>query len=98
MSRVFDLPREIAERKIRGEHLLIPISHNDEELGALYNLPNETASTIWDQARNGRSEDDIVSSLMEEFEVDEATARADVNALLDELLSRNLLQEKPGEA
>ncbi len=97
MSRNFILTREVAERKIRGEHLLIPISHNDEELGALYNLPNETASFIWDAAKAGRSENEIVAQLQETFDVGETTATSDVAALLDELIAQNLLQETPAK-
>ena len=93
MSRTFEPTRELAERKIRGEHLLIPISHSDEEMGALYNLPNEVASMIWEQAKAGASEDAIVAALLQAFEVDETTARQDVSDLLNELVNRNLLRE-----
>ena len=93
MARVFKPGRELAERKIRGEHLLIPISHTGEEMDSLYNLPNEPASFIWEQAKAGEDEEAIVTGLREAFEVDGETARTDCRALLNELVARGLLTE-----
>src|SRR6267142_5238292 len=74
-------------RTIDGETLIL----NREE-GRLHQL-NQTASVIWDCCDGNSNLADIVDRLAGVYEVDSNTARRDVEEVLSNLRSSNLLDE-----
>ena len=54
---------------------------------------NETAAFIVDRLKSETSEDEIVAALLGEYEVDEATARADVARIMERLRSIGAIEE-----
>jgi hypothetical protein len=52
---------------------------------------NRTATRVWVMAETGVSEDEAVDDVTRSFAVDRETARAEVEACLDELVSRHIL-------
>jgi hypothetical protein len=52
---------------------------------------NRTATHVWLMAESGVSEDEAVEDVTCRFSVDRETARAEVEACLDELVSRHIL-------
>jgi len=49
-------------------------------------------AVIWEHLVPGASIDEIVDALVEVFDIDQATARADTEAFLEDLRQRNLLR------
>lgn len=58
---------------------------------------NSTGRAVWDRLANqgGATLDDLVATLTLRFSVDDATARADVTDLLDELQQQSLVVRGP---
>ena len=58
---------------------------------------NSTGRAVWDRLATdgGATLDDLVGTLTTRFSVDEATARADVTDLLDELKQQSLVVTGP---
>ena len=58
---------------------------------------NSTGRAVWDRLAkdNGATLDDLVATLTSRFSVDDATARADVTDLLDELKQQSLVVTVP---
>ena len=58
---------------------------------------NSTGRAVWDRLAkdNGATLDDLVATLTSRFSVDDATARADVTDLLDELKQQSLVVTGP---
>ena len=84
MTRRFTKSDGIVERRIRDEHILVPIMSSLETIDSIYTL-NETASVIWRDAVAGLPENEIAASLTREFDLDAATAEHDTRRTLDEL-------------
>jgi hypothetical protein len=63
-------------------------------LDALYTL-NEAASMLWQEINGETTEAKLVSRLLAEYEVDEATARQDVDRILNELAAIGAVTLKP---
>ena len=53
---------------------------------------NSTGTMIWSAILEKRSLDGIVEQLCASFEIDEATAREDAKTMIDDFLSRGIIQ------
>lgn len=75
----------VIERKIRDEHVLVPLHGETGRLDSLYTL-NETATLVWNAISENLTDAQIAARMTEEYDVDSATAIADVQQVLRELL------------
>ncbi|MDQ2714613.1 MAG: PqqD family protein [Chloroflexota bacterium] len=75
-------------RELDGEAVLL-----DPALGCSYNL-NRIGTLVWKLLDGGHSRDDIVAAICAAYEVEQAQARQDVDALLADLRQNNLLSEQ----
>lgn len=70
--------------QVCGQTFLVPMGEDNIDFSKLIAL-NESSLLLWNKMSEGEfTEDDLVKSLLEEYEVDEATARADVQALIEQ--------------
>ncbi len=72
--------------EIEGEAVLL-----DMESSYYFSL-NETGTRIWRGLEDGKTEDEIVDGLVQEFEVTRQEAEQTTRAFLDSLLSEGLLR------
>lgn len=79
-----------ALRKIGGETLLVPIGRQITDTNGVITM-NETAVFLWELLGIERSGGELISCLLAEFDIDEATARADVQSFVDEMSRLELL-------
>ncbi len=84
--------QDVVCRQVGGESILVPIRHNVGNLDYVYTL-SPVAARIWALLDGSRSVEAIAEELCGEFEVDSATAAADVTALLADLASASLISE-----
>ena len=79
--------RRVAARIVDGCALIL-----DPRTDQLQRL-NEVGSFIWARIiERSHTSDSIRDLLIDEFQVDEATAQSDLNAFLDKLAERDLIQ------
>lgn len=82
----------IVTNSIDGESFAIATGRAAAEFNGLIKN-NPTAAFIFELLKTEQTEDSIVSAMLEKYEVDEDTVRADVRELLDLLKSKNLIEE-----
>ena len=82
---------EFVSREIANEHILIPVGTTSIELSGMVML-DPVGAFIWEELHEDKTVDDIVAKVLEEFEVDEPTARKDVQEFLDGLLAAGLVE------
>lgn len=85
-----EIKKELIKRNIAGDIILVPVGSASKELKGLITL-NETAEVIWDALPKAQSAVDLVAALTDVYDLDEATAEQDVNALLDKLRELNII-------
>ena len=90
-SRVYRRSADVVARQVGHESILVPIRHNVGNLDFVYTL-SPVAAHIWALLDGQRDIDAIVSEVCDEFDVDRATAMADVAALLTDLAGASLVQ------
>lgn len=61
--------------------------------GSVYLKLNRSGRVLWERLAEPSTDADLRSALVDEFEVDEERASADVDAFLNELRRRTLLDE-----
>jgi hypothetical protein len=74
-----------------GVTLLVPLGAQVMDLNGFVTL-NDTAACVWELLAQDRTADELAGAVAEEFDVDAATARADVQAFLDEIAGMGLLE------
>ena len=83
-------------RQIAGENILVPCGEAAKRLNGLINL-NSTAAFIWQNLNDAKDLDELTARVMENFEIDEETARRDVNGLTAELILMGMVLIEEGE-
>ena len=70
-------------RNLAGEYVLAPVGKQIKDFNGIA-VMNELSVFIWNHLRTETTRQDLLAKILEEYDVDEATAAAD----LDEILSR----------
>ncbi len=102
---LFDHPEEIQEelpemkikpgftlRHVVDEYMVMPTGDNIKRFGGTVIL-NEVSAFIFEQLQQPISREDLLCQVLAEFDVDEATAAADLDALLEQFRQLELLEE-----
>jgi coenzyme PQQ synthesis protein D (PqqD) len=84
----FQIPPQVHARRFDDELVVLHLG-----VGAYFSL-DPVGSTIWDQLTTGKTFDETVTTLLDEYDVDEATARADVLRLAEDLVAAGLLERR----
>lgn len=78
------IKKQLVLREIAGDYALIPIGDTIIENNGLFSL-TETAARIWELLPQVAGPEELVDTLLEEYEVDRPTLEADVTAFLAQL-------------
>lgn len=84
MTRRITRSGNVVERTVRENLILVPLRTGPARLDALYTL-NGTAGFIWRQIERDMTEDDLVSRVVAEYDVDTIEAARDVHKVVDGL-------------
>lgn len=77
-------------RNVCGENVVIGTGIENVDFDRIIHL-NETGAFLWKEAQKGDfSVDSLTAALLNEYEVEENTARADVEAFVTKLTEQNL--------
>ena len=78
-------------REVAGQIVVLP-SGDDLDLNMMITL-NETGKLLWERLNCGAETEELVASLLDEYEVDEATARASVERFVNKLKENGFLAD-----
>lgn len=79
-------------RDVLDEYIVMPTGDNIATFGGTVVL-NEVSAFIYRQLENPVSREDLLTAVLNEYDVDEATAAADLDKLLEQLDSMGLLEK-----
>lgn len=80
-------------REIAGEVILVPTGAATTQFNGMITL-NEVAAFIWKNIDESQTKEELVEKILDEFEVDKATATRDVEGFLGALYERGLVLDE----
>lgn len=85
------IKKDFIIRKIAGETVVVPTGEEAARLNGMITL-NETGAFIWEFLQEEHTKEHLLAAMLEEFEVDEASARADIEGFTGVLLKNGMLE------
>lgn len=77
-------------RKIGGKNVVVAVGKRSLEFNGIIRL-NETGKFLWEQLKNDITEEQLTAALLDEFEIDDVSAKNDVAAFIAKLREADLL-------
>lgn len=81
-----------AKRKIADSNIVVPVGKATNDFNGMITL-NESGSFFWDCLTSDTSVEEVVKKVTSEYDIDENTARKDIENFVDMLRNNNLLEE-----
>ena len=78
-------------RDIAGSFMVVPVGRRTQEIPGVIAL-TESGALLWKRLEQGADEEDLVAALLDEYEVSEEQAAADVNAFVARAREEGLLE------
>ena len=80
-------------REIAGENILVATGEVAQIFNGMITL-NEVASFIWKNIDECKTVDKLIASILEKFDIDEETAKRDVQNFTTELITMGMVIEE----
>lgn len=78
-------------RTVAGQNVVVPVGSNAMNFNAAITL-NDSAAFLWKQLENEKSEQELLTALTDEYEIDSATAKSDITVFLNVLREHEILE------
>ncbi len=85
--------KEFILREIAGDYIIIPTGKAVLEFNGLITV-NEVGVSIWKMLQEETTFEELVSGILDEYDVDENVAREDIQEFLDKLVKAGILAGK----
>lgn len=80
-------------RQVAGSNIIVAVGDEAVNFDGIKTL-NETGAFLWKQLEVETNEENVVKALMDEYEVDEETAKADVSEFVNLLINNGLIENE----
>ena len=78
-------------KNIAGANVVVPVGSNTVSFKSVITL-NESGAFLWKRLENETTPEDVIKAMLVEYDVDEATAKADIDEFIELLKKADLLQ------
>ena len=79
-------------REIAGDYVIIPTGNTVLTFNGLISV-NEVGASLWKLLQEDVTTEDLVAGILDEYDVDEETAREDIQEFLDVLMEAQVIKE-----
>lgn len=83
--------KDIVMREVAGETVLIPVERAALRLHGMISM-SESGTMLWKLLEEHRTREELIQAILAEYEVEEATASADVDAFIAQMDALGLLE------
>jgi len=78
-------------REVAGTYVVVPTGKAAIDFSGMISL-NGAGAFLWKQLTEDKGEQELLSAMLEEYETDEATARADISEFIKKLKEAEILE------
>lgn len=78
-------------QEVAGTHIAVAVGKRVKEFNGLIKL-NDTCVFLWKILEKGSTEEELVTALLNEYDVDRERAKNDVKTFLKKLKEKNLIE------
>ena len=79
-------------RKVADTYVVVAVGEESRDFNGIIRL-NDTGRFLWEKLQGDISEDGLVSAMLLEYDIDEATAGADIDRFIEKVSAQCLLEE-----
>jgi len=91
LLEIFQNKSQFATRKVGNEMVLVPLKNNIANMNKMFTL-NDVACFIWESINGKSTKKDILTSIIEAFEINLETAESDYDEFI-ESVSKMILEK-----
>ena len=84
------IEKEYILRQIAGDYIIVPVGSAALEFNGMITV-NETGAFLWEKLRKGTTKEELLHAMLEEYEVSEKEAEADIQEFLLMLQKNKIL-------
>ena len=77
-------------RKVADSYIAVAVGEESVNFNAMIST-NETGAFLWEKLKSDTTEEALLSALLDEYDVDEETAKSDISEFLKKLKDGELL-------
>ena len=85
------IKKDFVLKKIAGSYVVVPVRSRAVDFSGIIKL-TESGAFLWELLENGASREELIEKMLEEYEVDEATAASDIDRFIVKLNGADLLE------
>ena len=85
------ITKEFVLREIAGDYIIIPTGKTVFDFNGLITL-NEVGVSLWKMLQNEVTFDDLLQGVLDEYDVEPAVAREDIQEFLDQPVNRGIIE------
>ena len=78
-------------REVAGSFIVVAVGEAVKTFNGIVNL-NETGAFLWKILETGATKEELLKRLLEEYDVDEKTAEADIDGFINKLQEAKLVK------
>lgn len=90
LNCTFSRHQDVVPRVVAGETILVPVRGELAHMKQIFVL-NPVAEFVWQNLNGSKAVESVLAGVVEEFDIDESTARSDVLEFLAELEEAGLI-------
>lgn len=79
-------------RNVAGSNVVVPVGDRGVDFTAIISV-NETGAFIWKQLENETTKENILAAMLNDYDVDEQRAKADIEKFISTMREAGLLNE-----
>ena len=85
-----EIKKKVLLRAGAAEYILVPVGDTAMEYNGIF-IMTESARLLWDAINDGKEREELPDVLLAEYDIDRATAEADVNDFLGRLSAYGII-------
>ena len=85
-----EIKKKVILRAVADEYILVPVGDTVMEYNGIF-IMTESARLLWDAINDGKEREELPDVLLAEYDIDRATAEADVNEFLGRLSAYGII-------